>query len=228
MNRIRHLKDRHKGERCILVCNGPSLNKMNLSFLRRHYSIGMNKIYLGFRKFNFYPKYYVSVNKKVLHQAASAIQQLNCVKFISRHHAPDRLTDNALTYLIDTQTPKHRFCSDLEDGMHEGWTVTYAALQVAYFLGFKQVIIIGMDHHFTYQGQPNEATIMQGGDPNHFSDAYFGHGQTWDNPDIAHSEESYHIAKQIFEQDGREIIDATLDGHCNIFKKMDYRELLSS
>lgn len=225
VNRFELLRDRHTGERCVLVANGPSLNHMDLSFLRREVVIGMNKIFLGFRKFRFYPRYYVAVNASVIQQSVTMIRELNCVKFIGSR-AGDLITEDALTYRINTTRPPHRFCRDISLGVHEGWTVTYAALQIAHFLGFEEVVIIGMDHRFHYTGQPNEAHTLEGPDPNHFAADYFGHGQTWQNPDLAHSEASYNIARREFERDGRSIVDATLDGACNVFEKMDYRKFL--
>lgn len=218
----------------MLVANGPSLNRMDLSFLKLETCIGMNKIYLGFKKFRFYPRYYVAVNHKVVEQAANDIRALNCVKFISQSAARDMLTENALTYLIRThayyldaaRNRRPSFCHDIaRDGVHEGWTVTHAALQIAYFLGFSQVVIIGLDHRYHYTGKPNEAQVLEGADPNHFSPDYFGGGQTWDNPDLAHSEESYALARREYEQAGRRIIDATLGGACTIFDKADYRSI---
>jgi len=218
------LHNRHSGERCVLVANGPSLNRMDLSFLRGETVIGLNKIFLGFRKFHFYPRYYVSVNRKVLEQSAEAIARLNCVKFIS-DRADGLLAEDALTYRINTTRAPYRFCHDISQGVHEGWTVTYAALQIAYYLGFSEVVVIGMDHRFAYNGAPNQAQRLDGPDPNHFSPDYFGHGQQWNNPDLAHSEESYDIARTEFERDGRRIIDATVDGACTVFEKADYRDL---
>jgi hypothetical protein len=232
--RLANLKDRHAGERCVLVANGPSLNRMDLSFLKRETCIGMNKIYLGIKRFGFYPRYYVAVNPKVVKQAVNEIKALTCVKFIGQTAALGLLQEDALTYLvptapddIDDRGVQHpRFCHDIaREGMHEGWTVTHAALQVAYHLGFTEVVIIGMDHRYEYSGNPNEARVLDGADPNHFSPDYFGGGQTWDNPDLAHSEESYRLARQEYEKVGRRIIDATRDGACTVFEKGDYRTL---
>jgi hypothetical protein len=196
---------------------------MDLRFLRKHTCIGLNKIFLGFKKFGFYPKYYVAVNDLVIEQSAAEIKALNCVKFISQRNA-HWVPESAMTYHINTQSPPQRFCTDITQGVHEGWTVTYAALQIAYYLGFKKVVIVGMDHRYTYQGQPNETHLLQGDDPNHFSPGYFG-GQRWDNPDLVHSEESYRLARNIFEADGRRIIDATLGGACTVFEKQDYTQV---
>lgn len=224
MNRFSILHGRHEGERCVLVANGPSLNTMDLSFLRREVVIGTNKIYLGFQRFGFYPKYYVAVNPKVLKQSADYISGLNCVKFLSDRCA-DSIPEDGLTYHINTTRAPARFCRDISQGVHEGWTVTYAALQVARYLGFSEVVLIGMDHRYEYNGAPNQTQRLDGPDPNHFSPDYFGNGQHWDNPDLAHSEESYRIARAEFESEGRRILDATAGGACTIFEKADYKEI---
>ncbi len=225
MVRIAMLKNRHLGERTVLVANGPSLNRMDLSFLRHEITIGLNKIFLGFTKFYFYPRYYVAVNDKVIEQSAQQIRALNCIKFISARNA-HLVPECALTYSINTgPPPPAHFCHDISQGVREGWTVTYVALQIAYYLGFQEVIIIGMDHRYTYTGEPNETTRLDGPDPNHFCSEYFGGGQTWDNPDLARAEEYYRIGRAEYERVGRRIIDATVDGACRIFEKEDYRRI---
>lgn len=222
MKRLERFRNRHSGERVVLVANGPSLNKMKLDFLRQECVIGLNKIFLGLKKFRFYPQYYVAINRKVVEQSVDDIKMLNSNKFISMR-GRDVVPEDALTYHVETQNPPARFSKDIEQGIHEGWTVTYAALQIAYYLGFKEVIIIGMDHRYQYVGQPNEDRQLDGADPNHFCSEYFGGGQRWDNPDLKRSEESYRIARAEFEKDGRRILDATLGGACDIFEKIDYR-----
>jgi len=224
---IETLKNKHTDERVVIVCNGPSLNKMDMSFLKRECVIGLNKIFLGFQKFRFYPQYYVAVNRKVIEQSISEIPKLNCVKFLGDQGADGFITEDTKTFLLNTKNPPFRFCKDIAIGLHEGWTVTYAALQVAYYLGFLEVIIIGMDHNFTFSGMPNQEKVLHGEDPNHFCGSYFGNGQKWDNPDLEHSEESYEIAKRVFQEDGRRILDATVGGCCQVFEKVDYRELFS-
>lgn len=226
MKRLERFKNRHIGQRCMLVANGPSLNKMDLGFLRHECVIGLNKIFLGLKKFRFYPQYYVAINRKVIEQSVADIQALNCNKFISMRGS-DLIPEDALLYYLETQNAPARFSKDMTLGVHEGWTVTYAALQIAYYLGFSEVVIIGMDHRYQYTGQPNEARRLDGADPNHFCSEYFGGGQDWDNPDLERSEESYRIARAEFEQDGRRILDATVGGACQVFEKVDYRKLFS-
>ena len=225
-NRLAWLKDRHCGQRCVIVANGPSLNRMDLRFLRHEHVIGMNKIHLGFATLGIYPRYYVVVNPKVAEQSAADIRALNCVRFVGARAARAAgLQDDALTHVVQTESPPARFSTDLSAGVHEGWTVTHVALQVAYHLGYTDTVLIGLDHRYSYQGPPNAEATLQGPDPNHFSDRYFGYGQRWDNPDLAQSEVSYRAALAAHQRDGRRVRDATVDGACTVFPKLDYRAL---
>jgi hypothetical protein len=225
--RLGWLRNRHQGERCVLVANGPSLNQMNLDFLRRETVIGLNKITLGLQRFGFYPRYYVAVNPKVLQQAGPEIRALNCVKFLGEHAQSAGLVEDALTYVVRPAQRELGFSTDLAQGMLEGWTVTFAALQVAYHLGFDEVALIGLDHRYRFEGLPNETRVMHGPDPNHFSDQYFAAGQAWDNPDLARSEQSYRRALEAFERAGRRVLDATLGGACTVFPKVDYKTIFN-
>ena len=66
------------------------------------------------------------------------------------------------------------FSIDLTKGFVGGNTATYAALQIAFYMGFSKIIIIGMDHNFTHSGSPNQEGLLEGADPNHFDSSYFG------------------------------------------------------
>ena len=100
MSRLQRFRDCHNGERLILVCNGPSLNQTDFSLIRREVSMGLNKIFLGFRQFHFYPRYYVAINRRVIEQSTVEIARLNCVRFIKEMGKNSPLPESALTYLI--------------------------------------------------------------------------------------------------------------------------------
>ena len=224
MNRLEAFRGRHRGERGVIVANGPSLNRMDLSRLAEETVIGMNKIFLGLDRFGFYPRYYVAVNRHVVAQSADRIRTLNCPRFIGDRGA-GAIAEDGLTHFINTSAAPARFCHDISRGAHEGWTVTYVALQLAFHLGFSEVVLVGLDHRYAFTGAPNALHRLEGPDPNHFSVDYFGHGQDWNNPDLARSEESFRIARVEFEAAGRRILDATDGGACTIFEKAEYGDL---
>lgn len=222
-SRLSRFHNVHVGERAVLVCNGPSLNRMNLDFLRREIVIGLNKIHLGLDRFGFYPRYVVAVNPRVVEQARIELAAMTALKFIGAR-AAIHLPEDAFTHHIQVLDPPVLFSRDITQGFREGGTVTHAALQLAFWMGFSEVVIIGMDHRFTYEGKPHESRFLAGPDTNHFSPEYFS-GQVWDNPDLVRSEVSYAEARRIYESTGRRIVDATVDGACTVFEKADYRRI---
>jgi len=96
------------------------------------------------------------------------------------------------------------------------------ALQLAYHMGFNEVILVGVDHNFTTKGLANTTIISDGDDPNHFASNYFGKGFKWQLPDLEGSERAYRLAKDAYEKVGKRIIDATIGGKLTIFPKVDY------
>jgi glycosyltransferase involved in cell wall biosynthesis len=220
-HRLAQFKDKHRGQRCVIIGNGPSLNKMDLSFLKNEITFGMNRIYLLFDKWGFTSTYYVSVNPLVIEQSVEPIRQITAPRFLALEGLP--FTGPAEKYIFLQRRPGGAYFSD--DPRKGCWwpTVTYAAMQLAYFMGFSEVILIGVDHYFKTKGDANKEIVSAGLDEDHFHPDYFGKGIRWNLPDLEKSEMAYRLAKQAFEAAGRRILDATVDGHLTIFPKADYK-----
>ena len=223
MRRIVALRDKHQGQRCFIIGNGPSLRNTDLSLLRGETTFGLNRIYLLFDKLGFATTYYVSVNCLVIEQSAHDIERLPCPKFIG-WNARDLISFTADMLFLYSRRDRG-FHTDIAKGIWEGATVTYVAMQIAYYLGFHKVILIGVDHSFATKGEPHTTVVSQGDDPNHFDPRYFGKGFRWQLPDLQTSESAYRIAKYQFERANREIVDATMDGKLEVFRKVDYHAL---
>lgn len=100
-NRLERFRNRRRGERAILLCNGPSLNSVNFIRIRKEHIIGLNKIYLGFGSFKIYPKYYVAINGQVIERAAETIKNLKSINFISAIEGlSSGLSETAYTHWI--------------------------------------------------------------------------------------------------------------------------------
>jgi hypothetical protein len=226
IGKLATLKNTHRGERCFLVGNGPSLKNTDLAKLKGQFSIGLNRIFLAFPDLGFETSVIVSVNDLVIKQSIHEFQALKMPKFVSWRARRWLQPEPGLHFLYTTHTgPK--FATDAAGRLWEGATVTYVALQLAYHLGFQQVILIGVDHNFTTQGKPNTTITSQGDDPNHFHPGYFGKGFRWQLPDLETSERAYRMAKQAYEQDGRQVIDATVGGKLQVFPRVDFNSLFS-
>ena len=223
--RMYEMMDIHRGERCFIIGNGPSLKDTDLSKLKGECTFGMNRIYLMFPELGFSTTYFVSINDLVIEQCAEEIAALPIPKFIAWHSNPyfQRFPDEMI-FLYTTYTGP-RFAYDMTRRIWEGATVTNVALQLAFYMGFEQVILIGVDHNFTNKGEANKTVVSDGDDPNHFDPRYFGKGFRWQLPDLDTSEVGYTLARKAFEKTGRQVLDATIGGKLTIFPKVNY-ELL--
>lgn len=224
IRRLAELRDKHRGQRCFLIGNGPSLRQTDLSRLKNEFTIGTNRIYLAFPEIGFTTSYYLSVNDLVIEQCAEEIQALPMPRFIS-WRARKWIRPEENLYFIHTTYTGEKFAKDIRGRVWEGGTVTYTGLQVAYYLGFEQVILVGVDHNYVTPGKPNETVVSQGDDPNHFHPGYFGKGYRWQLPDLVQWEESYRLARRTFEASGRSVIDATIGGKLRVFPRVDYDSL---
>lgn len=228
VKRLAELKAIHKGERCVIIGNGPSLNHTDMSKLKDEYTFGMNRIYLAFPDWGFETSYFVSVNDLVIEQCAADIEKLKMPKFLAwRSHG--HLSSMENTMFLHTTYYNPKFSGEVRHRVWEGATVTNVALQLAYYMGFEQAILIGVDHSYreSVKGDPNETIVSEGDDPDHFNAEYFGKGFRWQLPDLDTSELGYALARQAFEADGRQVLDATIGGKLDIFPKADYNALFS-
>jgi hypothetical protein len=225
MARLAELKDIHRGQRAFVIGNGPSLKRTDLSKLKDEFTFGLNRIYLMFPELGFSTTYFVSVNDLVIEQCRNEIFALSMPKFLSwRSHR--FFTGNTLpANFLYTTYDNPAFARDVRHRVWESATVTYVAIQLAFHMGFEQVVLVGVDHNSNVPGKPNSTITSQGDDPNHFNPSYFGKGFRWQLPDFEMSEIGYRLARQAFEADGRQILDATIGGKLTVFPKVDYLSL---
>lgn len=216
----------HEGEDCFIIGNGPSLNKMDLSLLNDYYTFGLNKIFLIFKRVDLRLRYYVSVNRLVIEQSLDDIKKFTCPVFLSYPNSgAHRPTKDNIFYLF-TKGGTDGFQKTITESIYEGGTVTYVAMQLAFYMGFRNVYLIGVDHNFVQHGKANSEQLMHGPDVNHFDPNYFS-GMKWNLADLKSSELGYTYAKVNYDFHGRSVYDATVDGNLNIFEKVRFDEALT-
>jgi hypothetical protein len=226
LKRLARFRNLHAGKRCFILGNGPSLNQTDLSLLRNEITFATNRIYLIFDRTDYRPSYYVCVNDLVVQQCARDIERLPIPRFIGWHNRDAIAFDNQTCFVHTRGGLRSWFYTDVTEGCWEGSTVTMVALQLAFHMGFAEVILIGVDHSYQFQGKPHEAQHFHGDDPNHFSAGYFK-GLHWHLPDLEGSELSYRVADYMYRTHGRRVLDATIGGKLTVFPKVDYYSLFN-
>lgn len=198
---------------CLVVGNGPSLKNIPNSFLKKYTTFGSNRCYLKFT-----PTYYAWIDPLWISPYIDDIKSMDCEqKFIASNFA-DKIPGSVP--LINNQ--ERTFSLNPFEWVHEGYTVTYVLLQLAYYYGFEKVGLVGVDHYYEVGGEPG--TKQTGKDANHFSEDYYSDNDIWWRPDLTKVEDSYEIAKTIFEESGRQIINITPDSKLNIFPKENWED----
>jgi hypothetical protein len=207
----------YKGQRCFVVANGPSLKLTDTGRLTNELTFGMNRIFLS----GFKPTFLVVGDMEtMLIQFPEDFSNYPGVRFYN--WKARNIYKKVKDILFLNMSYKLQFSKDLTKSCWAGHSVTYVCLQLAYYMGFTEVILIGKDHSYVGMGTPGQFVKADGKTQNHFIKDYFPAGKGWKIPNYKGEELAYTIAKKAFEDDGRVIYDATVDGKLDIFEKRDY------
>lgn len=146
----------HQGETCLVICNGLSLNELPLDFLKMYPSFGCNTI-CEWEAFE--PWYYVAVDHRVMREFGDLVLERfsGIPKFIPTpnldkwegplfyrwFHRPGALWPYAEQEL---------WPSDMLSERGITWSCCpHVMMQLAYFMGFATILIVGMDHSENYK-----------------------------------------------------------------------------
>lgn len=207
--------------KAVIVCNGPSLLETDLSLLKNVFSVGLNKINLLFDKVEWRPNLIISVNPLVIKQNWDFFVNSNIPVILDYRYSKK----SKKVYYVCSKSKKI-FYEDITKGINQGYTVTYAAMQVLFYLGFKKVTLVGCDHNFFVDKNvaANKKKVMNKLDVNHFDKNYFAIGQQWHTPDLINSEFYYSIAKKNYEENNRVLTNSTIQGKLEIFERIPLKD----
>ncbi|KMP11729.1 hypothetical protein UR09_02645 [Candidatus Nitromaritima sp. SCGC AAA799-A02] len=131
MTNIGSFKNIHNGRRLFILASGPSLSTLDLSPLNRRIVMGLNRS--GFIFTNTH--YHVAMDHRLfdLH--------------------PDLLKNTRYLFTLEGRPwgipmellGAEGFSWDLEEGVYSGYTVSYVGLQIAVYMGFKEIYYLGLD-----------------------------------------------------------------------------------
>ncbi len=225
--RMQRFHNKHRGARCIIIGNGPSLNQTDLSQLNGEITFGLNKIYLLFKKSNFRPTYICGYIKDVVNQCREEYIRLTDIPIFISHESLDLIPPEYDHIHYFGPHKSLRFSTNPDREVCCGFTVTYVAMQLAFFMGFTHVILVGVDHNFNYDGPPDKWQKIDKPRSTHFDPHYFDTGENWQTPNFKMIEAHYAFAKAAYEHHGRIIIDATVNGKLMVFDTMSLGDALA-
>ena len=236
--RINSCRDMHKGERIWVIGNGPSIADTDLSLLRDSVTIGTNCIFLNREAMGFDVSHYLVEDYLVAEDRVDDIVAIaGSMKWFGnylRYCLPEMPNANWVNVSVSYHdTPDWPYFSrDFSRIAYVGGTVTYLCIQLAAFLGAAEVVVVGLDHSYVTDEEElpetgNTITSTRT-DHNHFHPDYFGVGKRWHIPRVDRMERAYVRAREVFEEDGRRLLNATKGGQLEVFPRVCYDRMVSS
>lgn len=242
-NRNLKLKNSFLGESIFLVGNGPSLNKLDMDKLCNYYSFAANKIYLLYDKVKWRPDFYTVLDWRVTPDHYENVNSLeDGIKFFpNRFHGLLREGEDVHWYesLSPGKSILDRFEPDMNRGIFGGGTVITAAIQIAYYLGFRKMFLIGTDVSYTIPksvtqsggdrfGTGTQINLLskRDDDPNHFDKSYFGKGARWHDPNVDGMLRGFRDSRRALDYFGAEIYNSTPGGNLNCIERMAFDDAL--
>lgn len=157
---LRSYKNKYKDKRCFIIGNGPSLSAADLDMIKGEYSFACNRIYLLFDKTEWRPTFLTVMDKPYslayLRElcAVPAEMKFSAIGRTSKMYPldgaiPVRMEHN-VGYWLQKGTPPP-FSDNPVKCLHSGLTSTYLSMQLAVYMGFKEIVLLGVDHNYKYQ-----------------------------------------------------------------------------
>lgn len=231
--KLKEFKDKYKGERCFIICTGPSLRFEDLETLHKNneYTFSMNSIIKSLDKTNFRPTFYCVQDKEVYSQMEEYIYNSNIeniflgisnIKFKRtlinyKKHVED---PRVVTYRLNTayrwlaiNYPESKgefaFSNDCEMEIYDGGIVAFSIVQIAKYMGFEEIYFLGADCDYT-------------GSVNHFDNI---HQPKYDKNLGNYHLRTYEYLKAIIKDTDIKIYNATRGGKLETFTRVNFDDL---
>ena len=248
VSKLSYFKNRYKGQRCFIIGNGPSLTIQDLNKLSNEKCFACNGIYRLYDYTQWRPNFYFAFDSNFLRMMLDSelgetlLENSEYLFFsiFSRQNNPwiKINKDNDKIFYIYLKKNVSNF--EVSDKCDEyvcpgGGVVTFIMLQMAAFMGFSKIYLLGIDFTFseieTKHGkiiiQP-DLKIIENGYREH-NNAYeksielYSCGNNLDRKTI--QLQSYEAVKKYYDVHGVEIYNATRCGELEVFPRVDFDSL---
>ncbi len=229
------LKDSHKGERCFVIGNGPSLTVEDLSLLEKEKTFAANRIFYIYDKTNWRPTYYCAQDDVVIDDIMTKLPEVKeqCEKMFligdCYIKAGDSLQNNKDVLFFCAKyikAHKKRLFSDrIEKYISGGGSITYASIQIAAYMGFSEIYLLGVDHNYSTSACDNKEMGSSDVKLNYFEGMPTTLKVNKPNPDNATL--SFIQAKEYCDAHGIKIFNATRGGKLEVYPRIKLEDIFN-
>ncbi len=219
---ILEYKNKYKGKRCFITCTGPSLTIADLELLKDEYVFGMNSIAKIHDKTEWKPDFYGIEDAMVYENLKDFVRDTDNGQIFYSHKLSkiSSFPEGAIPYFSDSAYHLYEvwhgkyfahFSTNCYVRVFDGYSVTYSLIQLAVYMGFKEIYLLGADcnymgekKHFIDTGVNNQTVIVS-------------------DSQIAAFTEALNFATK----NGIKIFNATRGGKLEVFPRIALEEVLS-
>lgn len=215
---------RKRKDVCVIVANGPSLNKTNFDLLGAADVILSNYAVIS-KDLMQHATYLTIVNDLVAKQGATQFNSIDLPKIVP-FWLGNSLNATDTTFFVPA-TVEPVFNHSIGGNFSWRSTVSFLNMQLAFALGYERVALVGFDHSYQQAPEMKEgmAVDQKTEDPNHFDPRYF-QGKVWQAADTGNMEKMYLVARDAYAAAGRTIVNATVGGKLEVFPRMSLEDVL--
>ena len=157
--KLKRLKNKYKNERCFIIGNGPSLTVEDLNSLKNEHCFAFNRIYESFDKTEWRPEFYMVLDNDVMRTVARNTDKLDSkykLLNVMGKTMGIKSEDNTLFFcsfgpykVKEFNFIKKGISEDISRYISLNYSVSCAAIETAIYMGFKEIILVGMDHNYS-------------------------------------------------------------------------------
>lgn len=229
---LKHYKGIGNGGRCFIIGNGPSLSADDLTILHesKEITFAFNRIFQIFPQTSWRPTYFISQDNLSLSTSGKEMGLIPAkAKFIPiESHWYDGVNIDGATYfhLVPNRDVDYGlFSNDVSTCVYNSTTVAFTAIQFAVYMGFKEIYLLGVDHHFHTTRDRTGKIHVDETAKDYFADDYNKLRQGEWLPNVDASTMAFDTAREYAETHGIKIYNATRGGKLEVFERVDFDSL---
>ena len=222
--KIRMLRNKYDGQSCIIVATGPSLKYEDLDVLEKSgiMSFSMNSIIKAFESTSWRPDFYGIQDPDVYRVIKENIGKAGFkgeTFFFYNSELRDFPKDNAYSYYLNYLGhgmgskfwhKGYKFSTNVEKEIFDGYSISFSILQIAVYLGFKTIFILGLDANIPMTGKTHFIEYMD--------EKHINRTRGTEQAQII----AFDKSRPKLEEKGVRVINITRGGCLDCFERMDF------
>lgn len=233
-SKLKSYKKKYNNKRCFIIGNGPSLTVEDLENLKDEYTFATNMIFKIFDETDWRPTFYTAQDYTAFNHlyndkyAISSLMKSTIFLAIDIKKTGVSLSNDVTYFYLHRKFPypkKPKFSSDISKIIYEGGTIVYSTIQIAAYMGFKEIYLIGVDQSYSFAIQPNGEIVNDKSIKDYFSEKY-NSNKIEEPVNLVKPYLAFQSAKDFLDKCNIKIYNATRGGKLEIFNRRCIDEIL--